>query len=410
MNRMDTATTVNDEEKGGDSTAMADLPGSNTFVDYVAPKKSIPPPAKWKLAFLIFTGVYFSVWFQSEAGFVPWMIQKLRLRPDGALFLFLWIAVGCLSYGYLDVINYFAGVNIKREWYGVTTWLKRPRTRWVHEYQNFVVVCIRIVVTILEDGFSIVDVASPATAPPSKDAAFEHTHSNEPVILRIEQHIKKGKVPEYEAIRDRLGEALELKTNPGVLHTEATSSRSSGLCVFTITFRNIAELNDFMESPIRLRWGRQIKPLLETPTTIQLVQERDLPDAFTDLVTQQGQDVPHRSPKKWKVWFLSTLSIYLVVLFTNHTLPDYLNAWKLADKHPRIQTLVTIAINVFLNAYLMTPLITKAFGEWLVRPLHDEEGDRREPWRTLNDGFRTIWGKLVMCILFYGGLAIAWIV
>jgi len=133
-------------------------------------------------------------------------------------------------------------------------------------------------------------------------------------------------------------------------------------------------------------------------------------DALTDLVNQQGQPVPDRQPKKWKVWFLSTISIYLVILFTNMALPHYLRAWGLSKSHPRLQTLVTVSINVFLNAYIMTPFITMVFGRWLIRPVKDEVGDQREPWRTLNDGFRTIWGKLAMCILFYGGLAIAWLV
>lgn len=383
-----------------------------TFVDYVAPDKSIPPPAKWKLALLIFTGVYFSLWFQGEAGFVAWMIQTLHLRPDDALFLFLWIAVGCLSYGYLDVLNFVLRVKINGEWYGVVSWLQQPRIQWVHEYQNFWVVCVRIFVTTMEDGLSIFNVP-PAEAPSaaSKQKVFEtEEHNNEQVLLRIEQHIQEGKVHEYVGIRDRLIEAMEMRANPGILKMETEGSTAgTSTCVFEITFRTIDDLNDFMTSPIRQRLIRQIQPLLETRAHVQLLKEREMPDAFTDLVNQQGQPVPERQPKKWKTWFLSTLSIYLVILYTNHAIPHYLRAWGLDHVHERIRTIVTIAINVLLNAYIVTPFLTSmVFGLWLHRPQRDEEGDRREPWRTLNDGFRTIWGKIAMCLAFYGGLALAW--
>ena len=379
-----------------------------TFVDYVAPTKAIPPPAKWKLAILICSGVYLSIWFQSEAGLVVWMVITLRLAPDLALFIFLWIAVGCLSYGYLDVLNFALRIKLWGEWYGLESWLKQPRVRWVHEYNNVFVDCCRVVVTILEEGFSIFNTPTPS---PQKRIQFEHadeTDQYQEVLLRINQHIQKGKGKDYEALLDKFENAMEMNDNQGILKRERESTDVDRY-EFRIWFRTIDDLNAFMESPIRNRFVRQIHRLVAVPPKIQLLKERDLPDAFTDLINQQGQPVPARSPKKWKVWFLSTISIYLVIKFSNHALPHYLNAWGLDDAHPRLQSLVTVSINVFLNAYFMTPFISMAFGRWLIRSEHDEEGDRREPWRTLNDGFSTMWGKLAMCVLYYGGMAVAWI-
>jgi len=377
------------------------------FVDYVSPKKAILPPAKWKLGILIVSGVYFSFWLQSEAGLVVWMINNLRIHFNLALFIFLWIAVGCLSYGYLDVLSYLVRIKVKDEWYGIVSWLKQPRTQWVHEYNGFLVVCCRVVVTILEDGFSIFNAPPPQL---QKPAVFEQEGDhNQESLLRIEVRIQKEKVKEYEAIRDQIISSTHLNDNPGVLKI-GIENPSLGNYVILIWFRTIDDLNEFMESPIRQRMVRKIRPLLQTPSRIQLLKERDLPDAFTDLLNPHGQPVPQRPPKKWKVWFLSTLSIYLVVRFTNNALPHYLSEWNLIDVHDRLQTIVTVSINVFLNSYLMTPFVNMIFGLWLVRPARDEEGDLDEPWRTLNDGFRSMWGKAAICLVFYGSLALAWMV
>ena len=150
----------------------------------------------------------------------------------------------------------------------------------------------------------------------------------------------------------------------------------------------------------------ELQPLLVEPDIVQIQKNRALPDAFTDLLIRQGNDIPVLSPKKWKVWWLTLIGLFFTLLWTRDALPFYYEKWNLDTAHPRVLGLVSVFISTFINSYIMTPLLLFLFSNWLIRL--DTENDTKLPWRVTNDGFESLWAKLALSILMYGGFAIAW--
>ena len=177
-----------------------------------------------------------------------------------------------------------------------------------------------------------------------------------------------------------------------------------------LTFDNIDSLNDWMLSPRRKALMKQLEPLLAVPDQelIQAERAASQRDAFTNLTIQQGQSSPSRAPKKWKVWWLTTVALIITIRWVNSFLAYYLEFWGLDESHPRLRTLVTIFITTFLNSYVMVPFLLFLFSPWMVR--QSNEVDERFIWKTLDDGIQNIWLKFLLTFAFYGGCVIAWIV
>ncbi|KAL7563134.1 hypothetical protein ACA910_012315 [Epithemia clementina (nom. ined.)] len=429
-----------DVEEGGESTIMpsssvatssnirlrtAQTPPSNkissssaphrqSFVDYTPPpSQTVKPPAKYKLWFMVLICVFFADWFTYEAQVVPWLQNKLRLSLNGALFVLLAMIVATLVFAAFDILTFCVRFKYKGQWYGIEWWLKQPRIQWVHEYENFPCELLAGIVVILEDGLAIFDAPKPTKAENPSPKLFygSETDDEKEVVLKIENRIKPGKDEEYLRWKDRL-QKQGCNSRPGLIDIKteiSLDSEKGNLYIVYLTFTSIDLLNTFMTSPVRARLLRHLEPLLSTPTIVQLQKDRVLPDAFTDLCAMQGLSAPKRPPKKWKVWWLTTVGLYFVVLVTNATLTQhYFEVWGLNDAHIRARSAVRVIFNTWLNTYILTPLLTLIFGNWLKRG--ENEYNVREPWRTLNDGFSSIYSKFAVFLLFFGGMTIAWIV
>lgn len=406
------ATEFDDVEDGTSQGLQQRSPRRSSFVDYVPPPpRPISPPAKYKLWLLILVSVYFSEWISSEADFVGFLLRTFKLSRNGALFVFLATLVGILVFCVLELIITCLNVKIGENIYGIGPWLKQPRTKWIHGYTNFFAQLLATVVNILENGFSIFNGPVPVENP-KHPVQFHEKNGNSDastsVTLRFESHVKQDRRDDYLAWRDKFSE-LGCTAQPGMEKVETTGCADDPNVFITyITFANIDYLNLFMSSPVRARLVRNLQPLLEVPTTIQLRKNRKLPDAFTDLCNGQGHPVPKLPPKKWKVWFLTTFGLWLVILFTNDRMPHYHREWGLLPgAHERARALVSVLLNTFLNTYVAVPLLTMFFGQWLKRGEHEK--DTKEPWRTLNDGFPSNLSKFLVALAFYGGLTVAWI-
>jgi hypothetical protein len=125
-------------------------------------------------------------------------MRDLHLSLNGALLIILALIVGTLVYGALDVLKLFQ-ITIGGTTFGIIPWLKRPRVKWVHEYDNFFVVALATMIHIFEDGFSLFATASPTEKNNEKE--FDSDADGE-VVLRIENHIKKDKIKEYHQWRE----------------------------------------------------------------------------------------------------------------------------------------------------------------------------------------------------------------
>jgi antibiotic biosynthesis monooxygenase (ABM) superfamily enzyme len=194
-------------------------------------------------------------------------------------------------------------------------------------------------------------------------------------------------------------------------HSPTTGySTTTNLHTVFLTFEDIYSLNDWMMSPRRKALMKQLEPLLAVPDQelIQAERAASARDAFTNLTIQQGLSSPTLPPKKWKVWWLTTVALVNTVRWTDSFMAYYLELWGLDQSHPRLRTLVIIFVVTFLTSYVMTPFLLFLFHPWLIRK--PNEIDERFIWRTLDDGLSRLWLKFVLTFAFYGGCIIAWIV
>jgi antibiotic biosynthesis monooxygenase (ABM) superfamily enzyme len=265
--------------------------------------------------------------------------------------------------------------------------------------------------------------------------------------LKIRQRIRPDKVVEFHRWRRRLLHAMDLldedlsKNRHGVIavqwdvHSPDDENQET-----RITFQSIDDLNAYMLSPIRRRFLRRLQPLLVSPSHVQVRRgsgggrggtNQNHNNAMTDLCHTQGRNKerPVRPPKKWKVWFITTLALYSVVLLVDECLPHYLDAWWGLDvdvnetssayyERLAAQVLRNICTTV-LNAYVATPFLTMIFRHWLLRRRRrrvvdsnkDEEekdDDHHQPWIFWSDGAESMLVKTMIFVTFYGGMALAW--
>jgi len=383
-----------------------------SFVDYTPPPtRSIKPPAKFKLWFMVLFCVFFADWFASEAHILKWLQDNLGFSFNGSLFVLLGTIVGVLVFAMFDILTFCLRIKIGGEWYGLGRWLKQPRIKWIHEYDNAFMDLVAGLVVVLEDGIAMFNVAPPPKNDKPKFFDSDKSTADHEVVLKIENRIKVGKDAEYLHWKDRIIKQ-GCHSRPGMLSSETETIKDDikgNTYVVYLKFDSLDHLNDYMNSPVRERLVRKLQPILAVPSVVQLQKDRVLPDAFTDLCTTQGSAVPARLPKKWKVWWLTTLGLFFTVLITNATIFDhYFEEYDINDMASRVQALFRVFCNTWINTYVMTPFLTMTFGAWLKRG--QEERKAHEPWRSLNDGFATIWSKVALAFLFYGGCALAWII
>ena len=107
---------------------------------------------------------------------------------------------------------------------------------------------------------------------------------------------------------------MEVISEGGFEGGEGGEDRTIKLHVIYLTFGNLNCLNEWMASDTF--WGlvRKLEPLLAAPNVLQVQRNRILAEAFTDLLMRQGKCIPSAPPKKWKVWWLTTLGLFVVVL------------------------------------------------------------------------------------------------
>ena len=439
-----------DAQETVDSTTLVNTnTTSYDFVDYTPPEKvKILPPAKYKLCFLITVLVLLAIWLADEANLVEFLMFGGWLSPEAALFVFLCITVFVLTYGALDLmVAVFkfrrSNKNGPPKVLGIGAWLKAPRHTWMYRYQqNLLVEILTVFIRILEDGFRMFDAppcprnATAKTIPTKckNPCAKGKTEGCRQEVLKIEHRIDPDKIQDYNKWEDRMGKLISESATGLVsverrsytsedgneieiigLETETTASKDISaeigglLRVIKLTFQDIDCLNEWMVLPRRRLLMNDLQRFLVVPDVIQICLNRELPDAFTDLMIRQGESVPNLPPLKWKVWWLITVALYISINWVSSFMAHYYEFWGLNGANIRIQDLVNTPIVVIVNTYILLPLLLFVFDHWTKRT-EAEAKVKTEPWRTLYNGFQSIWWKTLLTFAYYGGMAIAWIV
>ncbi|CAB9500885.1 expressed unknown protein [Seminavis robusta] len=411
-----------------------------SFIDYTPPPEvKILPPAKYKLWLLVFVLVYFASWVASAADLTGFLRFQGWLAPEASLFLTLAIIVFVLVYGTMDLV--ITGLTVTThagKTYGVGAWLKQPRAQWMYTHENILFEVLARVIHILEEGFSMFD------APPSPLIKLQQQQQQSVLptrqfdcpdgtceqVLKIEHRIRPDKLDDYQKWVVRIRGAVEHAN--GLVSIEKTEitrtvwddqeddeeqqqqadNKIAGEQLYQVVylkFTNLDYLNDWMLSPRRKALMRALEPMLIVPDIVQIQSQRELPDAFTDLLTRQGHAVAKSPPKKWKVWWLTLLALFITIRWSGSFLPYYYDKWGLTQADERLERIVTSFVATFLNSYVMAPLFLFLFDHWLQ---HSDVKSKniRQPWKTLDEGFQSIWPKVFLTVAFYGGCAIAAVV
>ena len=457
---------LNDNQRGENDDDSSSSMTSNTYeyVDFVPlPPPPIPPPAKYKLWILILTLVYLAVWFAEEAHVVQALTFNGWLSNQAAVFLLMNITVLVSTYAALDVLVFCLSFRYNNRTYGLEAWLKRGRIHLIDKKNNkdnkynFVVEFLDTVITIMEEGFEIFNPTDTLKKDDIPEASKRGRNGQETtrtdlrdgiileddkdschVTLKVVHRIKPEYKRKYEAWQDKIarrakiqpgfiqatrlpstlvvdrplentGTTSDIKDNNGILNESRKSTIHCQDEIF-ITFDGLCTLNDWMTSPERQVLTKELEPMLAGQDIVQLVKNRALPDAFTDLLVRQGESVPVRPPKKWKVYWLTSCGLFFTSLIFERILPHYYDKWGISspNTHKRLVAFVDVLFSTWFVSYLMQPLLIMQFSEWLRRKSYENETN--EPWRTLNDGFESLWAKFALTLAYFGGTGIKWAV
>merc|ERR1711935_482894 len=167
----------------------------------------------------------------------------------------------------------------------------------------------------------------------------------------------------------------------GTASNDISAEIGGPLHVIKLTFQDIDCLNEWMMLPRRRLLMDDLQLFLVVPDVIQIRLNRELPDAFTDLMIRQGESVPNLPPLKWKVWWLITVALYISINWVSSFMAHYYEFWGLNDANVRIQDLVSIPIPVFVPAYILEPLLLFVFDHWTKRTEAEAKVKvKKEPW------------------------------
>jgi len=396
------------------------------IVENYQPERNHLPPPKYKLTIIIIILVYLALWFGENAGLVR--SQWPGISPGFSLFIFLCIANLAFVYAALDVFNSVLTVKVGGREYGIIPWLRQPRATWPLKYECFICEVIAGLIHILEDGFEMFNVPEDPSAlvanQPIIGDSDEENQNQGYVELVIEHAIMSSTIEEYTRWSEKIESIAKRKAHGMIAFSSSSSSVDQANSIskedanikdgdirfkVRLLFRDMQSLNAWLVCPRRRCLMEELQHYIAKPSAQILQTQREIPDAFTDLATQQGRPTPTRPPKKWKVWWLSTISLFISIKWVPSLLSYYFKFWGIEDASPRILDGITLPITVFVVGYIVNPFLLLLFNNWLKRKQH-EIIDEKEPWRTLNEGIAAFWLKVVIAFSLYGGMLIVWLI
>ena len=196
---------------------------------------------------------------------------------------------------------------------------------------------------------------------------------------------------------------------------EADCDWGDGLYGVVFRFDTLPHLQAWVVSSEREAMMLKLRPFIDAaepsggraPDGQPLQQRRShrIPDSFTDLLVPQGQAAPSRPPPKWKVTFLTTLALFLVVWALAKTMPRHYERWGIVPGSAGFY-LADTAFSTFVNSYAAAPFITLTFGHWLREP---RPVSLQQPWKSLDAGLSSTRSQVGVVLAFFGGCLLRWL-
>ena len=335
---------------------------ASLIIEHYQPEQNRLPPPKYKLTIIIIVLVYLALWFGENAGLVrsAWP----GISPGFSLFIFLCIANLAFVYAALEVFNTMLTIKVGGREYGIIPWLRQPRATWPLKYECFICEVIAGSIQILEDGFEMFNVPEDASERVANQLTFrdsdeENQHGTHYVELMIEHTIMSSAVEEYTRWNEKIESIAKRKAHGMIAFSSSSSSvdpvnsssqenaHSKGGDIrfeVRLLFKDIQSLNAWLNCPRRRSLMEELQHYIAKPSVQSLQARREIPDAFTDLATQQGSPTPTHPPKKWKVWWLSTISLFISIRWVPSLMGYYFEFWGIEDATPRILDGITVPI------------------------------------------------------------------
>jgi antibiotic biosynthesis monooxygenase (ABM) superfamily enzyme len=177
----------------------------------------------------------------------------------------------------------------------------------------------------------------------------------EPATVVYARRVKPGREGEYEALAREMVE--ESKSFAG--HLAATMLHEEGSPTYTILY-------SFLDRPSLRAW-------LESPERQRLLGRANrLSDEHVRVPPLTGLEswftLPHRAtikpPPRWKMWLVSLLAIYPLVVAFQATVVPTIRTWPLLVRSAILPlTLLT------LMTFVVMPVVTRVVQPWLSRGL-----------------------------------------
>eukprot|EP00965_Chrysotila_dentata_P183215 6049922-Pleurochrysis_carterae.AAC.2 len=135
---------------------------------------------------------------------------------------------------------------------------------------------------------------------------------------------------------------------------------------------------------------------------------RLLARSFADrpCVRAQGEAAPARPPPKWKVWLLTTCSLWFVTYPTARYVSPELTSAGVENVYALLS--ITTIITVLLNSYVSAPIVTRFVDHWLARPRPHALVDANLLWRMLDQGPRATLTRAAITLAWFVGFGLSW--
>ncbi len=180
--------------------------------------------------------------------------------------------------------------------------------------------------------------------------------SDEPVTVFISRRIKPGMEAEIEAWSQGIRDACS--AFPGYVSSKALERHGEeGDALFfdvLVTFDSCDALKAWERSDIRNGWYAKLDPLIEHQRMARL-------KGFEPWFPPPASAGAPPPPNKLKMWCMTFLSVYPLVVVSLYTLrpvlPQGIPLWG--------RLLFSVPIVTFLMAFFVMPFLSKVFAKWL---------------------------------------------
>jgi uncharacterized protein len=187
----------------------------------------------------------------------------------------------------------------------------------------------------------------------AKEEVIDRPGSREPATAVFARRVKPGRGTQYENLAREMVETS--KAFPGQLAATVLHEPDSPDYTLVYSFTDRPALQAWLDSPERRRLVRQADRLAD--------QHLRLPP-LTGLET--WFTLPHRAtikpPPRWKMWLVSLLAIYPLVVTFQATIVPTIKNWPLLVRSAVLPlTLLT------LMTFVVMPVVTRVVQPWLSR-------------------------------------------